>query len=150
MAERPPRLQIIFQRHSVPLFFVTFNTHQRAALLATVPVHEAFLAFAREATSRGIAVGRYVLMPDHAHLFVQGGPDFVLSGWVRLLRRSLSKAIPAQRPHWQQGFFDHLLRSDESYAQKWEYVRRNPVRAGLSTIAEDWPYQGEIVRIDRA
>jgi len=29
------------------------------------------------------------------------------------------------------------------------YVRENPVRAGLVTRAEDWPYSGEIVMIDR-
>jgi len=32
---------------------------------------------------------------------------------------------------WQPGFNDHLLRSDENYAEKWEYVFQNPVRAGL-------------------
>ena len=53
-------------------------------------------------------------------------------------------------PVWQRGFFDHLLRSDESYTQKWNYVRDNPVRAGLVTNADDWPYSGEIVLIDRA
>jgi len=47
-------------------------------------------------------------------------------------------------------FFDHLLRNNESYAQKWEYVRENPVRAGLVHCSEDWSYQGEIVYIDRA
>ena len=41
-------------------------------------------------------------------------------------------------------------RSDESYSQKWNYVRENPVRAGLVKSVEDWPYQGEIVHIDRA
>jgi hypothetical protein len=50
---------------------------------------------------------------------------------------------------WQPGFFDHLLRGSESYHEKWRYVRENPVRAGLVSCAEDWPYQGEIVRIDR-
>jgi len=48
------------------------------------------------------------------------------------------------------GLFDHILRNDESYTQKWEYVRENPVRAGLVPRADDWPYQGEFVIIDRA
>ena len=52
-------------------------------------------------------------------------------------------------PIWQRRFFDHVLRSEESYAQKWEYVRDNPVRAGLVTDADDWPYAGEIITIDR-
>jgi len=50
-----------------------------------------------------------------------------------------------QKPHWQEGFFDHVLRNGESYAQKWNYVRVNPVRAGVSRTPEEWPYQGEIV-----
>jgi REP element-mobilizing transposase RayT len=49
---------------------------------------------------------------------------------------------------WQRGFFDHLIRNTESYAQKWDYVRENPVRAGLVSRREDWPFQGEIVEID--
>ncbi|MDQ3117014.1 MAG: hypothetical protein M3Q86_10470 [Verrucomicrobiota bacterium] len=45
---------------------------------------------------------------------------------------------------WQEEFFDHVLRSDESYAEKWEYVRENPTRAGLVEKSDDWPWQGEI------
>jgi hypothetical protein len=30
---------------------------------------------------------------------------------------------------------------------KWNYVRENPVRAGL-VKAEDWPYAGEIISIE--
>jgi hypothetical protein len=67
---------------------------------------------------------------------------------VRLLKRCLSKEIAAAPPHWQHGFFDHLLRHSESYAQKWEYVRENPVRAGLVSNSDEWPWQGEIVRLE--
>jgi len=42
------------------------------------------------------------------------------------------------------------LRNDESYTEKWSYVRENPLRAGFVKSAEDWPYQGEIALIDRA
>ncbi len=71
----------------------------------------------------------------------------VLSDWMKSLKNSLSKTlremqIPA--PHWQKGFFDHVLRSEESYSEKWLYVAENPVRKGLVARYEDWPYQGEI------
>jgi putative transposase len=36
------------------------------------------------------------------------------------------------------------LRSSESYSGKWNYVRDNPVRAGLIASADDWPYFGTI------
>ena len=117
------------------------------------------------------------MMPDHIHLFVAGGRDFDLGLWMRGLKRVVAAAVTGGRAEkdsaaetaaattmrpisgtsgsvltasfWQRGFFDHLLRSEESYAQKWEYVRENPVRAGLVQRAEQWPYQGEIVLIDR-
>jgi len=73
-----------------------------------------------------------------------------LSEWIGALKTVVGKELlrdGIQKPHWQEGFFDHVLRSAESYAQKWEYVRMNPVRAGLCQKPEEWPYQGEIVRI---
>jgi putative transposase len=47
-------------------------------------------------------------------------------------------------PHWQKGFFDHIMRSADSYSEKWDYVSANPVRAGLVHHADAWPYQGVI------
>jgi REP element-mobilizing transposase RayT len=94
-----------------------------------------------------MAIGRYVLMPDHIHLFVRLDIDLSLAQWVRGLKRCISRSVVEYAPHWQEGFFDHLLRSKDSYSQKWEYVRQNPVRAGLTTSQESRPYQGEIVRL---
>ena len=88
-------------------------------------------------------------MPDHVHLFVRSDGSLALSTWVGGLKRAISVAVAKQRL-WQPGFFDHVIRSTESYAEKWNYVRENPVRAGLVDYAANWPYQGEIVVIDRA
>jgi putative transposase len=107
-----------------------------------------FVDFAQAGAHRGIAIGRYVIMPDHIHLFVRGRDDFLLQQWTRVLKRSLSKAISAGAPHWQKGFFDHLIRHSESYSKKWEYVRQNPVRARLVKEPDDWPWQGEIEPVE--
>ena len=150
--QRPPRLDRLFQRFDFPVWFVTFNTSRHSPWLACAIVHEAFVRFALRAHhEHDISVGRYVLMPDHAHLFVSGR-DIELGKWVGMLKQVLAKSRPAQtsaEADWQEGLFDHLLRNDESYAQKWEYVRNNPVRGGLVASWEQWPWQGEIVRIDR-
>jgi hypothetical protein len=58
-------------------------------------------------------------------------------------------ASPKSSEIWERGFFDHVIRNAENYARKWEYVRQNPVRAGLVERVEEWPYQGEIVEIRR-
>ena len=86
-----------------------------------------------------IGIGRYVIMPDHMHFFVRGDNRFNLGKWVNGLKRAISVALGAtnKQPLWQPGFFDHVLCNDESYAQKWEYVRQNPVRAGLVDSAAE-------------
>jgi putative transposase len=147
---RPPRLPEIFAGEQ-PFYFVTFNTYRRKRLLANAGTHGAFVQFCEAGVPRGAGVGRYVMMPDHVHLFVKLASEGVrLADWVKALRSVLGKRMLAdgvERPHWQEGFFDHLLRSSESYGEKWEYVRMNPVRAGLCERPEEWPYQGEIVRV---
>jgi hypothetical protein len=45
---------------------------------------------------------------------------------------------------WQHGYFDHRLRADERGEQlsaKINYMRENPVVAGLCATAEDWPWR---------
>jgi putative transposase len=114
-------------------------------------VHKSFIEFAQRAQiDFGVAVGRYVILPDHLHLFVALPDDVKLGNWVGTLKRVLARVVDAagsNDPIWQRGFFDHVLRSDESYAEEWNYVRENPVRANWVSNADDWPYRGEIVDI---
>jgi putative transposase len=42
---------------------------------------------------------------------------------------------------WQPGGFDRLLRTSESIHEKWNYIRENPVRAGLVAHWKEWPYR---------
>ena len=133
-----------------PIYFITACSVDRWPILDCEPVHNAFRTFCLNSPQHGAWVGRYVLMPDHLHLFVTV-VEISLSNWVKSLKNTLSKTLRllgCDAPHWQKGFFDHLLRSGESYSQKWDYVRENPVRAGLVEIAEDWPYAGEIHNLE--
>jgi len=144
---RPPRLEHL-NTSIQPFYFITFNTFQRQAMLARPEVHDAFLLFCTRAQERNVSVGRYVIMPDHIHLFVYLPPTgMILSAWIQSLRSILGKSLLGlghQKPHWQEGFFDHLLRSSDSYSEKWEYIRMNPVRAELCSSPDEWPYQGEV------
>jgi REP element-mobilizing transposase RayT len=45
---------------------------------------------------------------------------------------------------WQDGYHDHKFRTSESESRKWEYVCLNPVRCGLVSRPEEWPYGGEV------
>jgi putative transposase len=145
----PRRLDIIFPRN--PLHFVTCCTYRRRPHLANDRLHDAVAKFSKRAQNDfGIAVGRYVILPDHLHFFVALPSDIKLGDWVGTLKRLLARSLEisgSADPIWQRGFFDHVLRSRESYSAKWNYVRENPVRAGLVKNADDWPFCGEIVDI---
>ena len=100
----------------------------------------------------GTWIGDYVLIPDHLHLFVSTDDSrLTLANWGKSLKNTLSKTFREagfDAPHWEKTFFDHVLRSSESYSAKWEYVRNNPVRAGLVRHPEDWPYCGRIFDLE--
>jgi REP element-mobilizing transposase RayT len=169
--ERSPRLKRLDRLFlNYPLYFVTTCTEDRRPILANATVHAAFRKFCEMGLTKDIFVGRYVLMPDHLHLFVAFGEQYssalaerrfsgapvaavcdrrlsTLSEWMKSLKNSLSKTLRGMNvpaPHWQKGFFDHVMRSEESYSEKWIYVAENPVRKQLAAFSQDWPYQGEI------
>jgi len=143
---RLQRLKWLFT--DCPVYFLTVCTEARRSILANMEIHDSFRAFAGRADEYDVLVGSYVLMPDHAHFFAAFGPKSpTLSVWMKSWKNALSKTLRQMNilsPHWQKDFFDHVMRSEESYGQKWLYVRDNPVRADLVKRWEDWPYQGEI------
>jgi REP element-mobilizing transposase RayT len=140
---------------SNPVYFITTNTHDRHSMLACQEAADVLIAEWRAARQRhGWGVGRYVIMPDHVHFFcamMPVGPEQdakqlagMMQAWKQWTAKLLSKKLCVSAPVWQAEFFDHVLRSDESYAGKWTYVRENPVRNGLVAHADDWPWQGSI------
>jgi len=147
-----PRLRRLDRLYTdCPIYYLTACTQDRRAILASPQIHESFVTFARRATARHVLVGRYVIMPDHVHFVAAFSPHSPsLWIWMKSWKNALSKTLRQMNippRHWQKDYFDHVLRSAESYEQKWLYVRENPVRAGLVKRWEDWPYQGEIQRL---
>jgi len=101
----------------------------------------------------GWAVGRYVIMPDHVHLFARAEIHAAtmavwLKSWKSFTARRAKQDTIVGGPLWQADYFDRYLRSDESYSEKWNYVENNPVRGGLVQQGEQWKYQGEVERLE--
>ena len=147
----PPRLPMVFNRFDPPMYFITFCTFDRRPLLANGRFHDCFVEYMKRKNKEGIACGEFVIMPDHIHMFLRiDRYTYQLGKTIGFMKQALSKPLRdlgADQPHWQPGFFDHVLRSSESYSEKWNYVRNNPVRAGLVNEPDDWRYTGQIVPI---
>jgi putative transposase len=119
------------------VFFVTMNARSRGVNY-----------FCNEDTSRAIfeAAWHYqnterwfceilLLIPDHLHMLVSAPRDKELAGIVGMWKQWLARK---HKISWQENFFDHRLRRDESGEEKWQYIYQNPVRARLVEKAEKW------------
>ncbi|MBU1693274.1 MAG: transposase [Verrucomicrobia bacterium] len=159
--KRLRRLTRVWADHNK--YFLTFRVHDRRPVLANAQVDERIRRFIADSLEHyGVWVDCYMAMPDHLHLIVSMAPtpgrgtrpttdvgpvpapggmapgSATLGEWVKAF-----KAVVGRREFkWQSGFFDHVLRSDESASEKWDYIRMNPVRAGLVEKLKDWPYAG--------
>jgi REP element-mobilizing transposase RayT len=121
------------------LYFITLCTKNRGAdelirdgraetiLDSVVQLHRNQAWFAR----------LMLIMPDHIHGLIsfprEPGMQRRVSSWKGFLAKSTGIT-------WQDRFFDHRLRSDESMDEKASYIRMNPVRAGLVKKPTDWPW----------
>ena len=138
--ERPKRLEMVYI--SYPTYYVTFCTRDRTKIPSLESAQKAIELYRRVGIEKSnIHLNYYVVMPDHVHVLVHGNFGFDLSSWVGGLKRAISKGIEAKPSFWQPGFFDRVLRSEESAEVKWFYLRDNPVRAGLVRHFEDWPFR---------
>jgi REP element-mobilizing transposase RayT len=90
-----------------------------------------------------------VVMPDHVHLLLtplrdeKGWPyslPIILKQLKGTSSRTVNKLSNSTGPVWQEESFDHVLRSQESFAEKLEYIRQNPVRRGLARMPEDYKW----------
>ena len=79
----------------------------------------------------------FLLMPDHLHALISIGNEHNLKKVVSDWKRYCAKQFGIK---WQRDFFDHRIRSDNSFTEKLDYIVNNPVCKKLVEHIEDWPY----------
>jgi putative transposase len=145
------RIPVWLPLDSPVVYFVTACCSRRQRIfIADDPVRVAAGCLRRCQERHGWEVSQVCFMPDHVHLFAVPMRDREQS--LAEFIRAWKSCVTLRLGHgtiWQTGFFDHLLRSEESAEQKWDYVRQNPVRAGLCGRPEGYAWSGtpdEILR----
>ena len=129
------------------VYFVTFSTWEKLELTpaARQVVLDACLFF----NTIRYKIFTIVVMPDHVHCLMQPFPKSKTDFWsLKSLLHSIksysSKQIPQVMKHigtvWQDERYDRIIRNQSEFEQKWEYIRQNPVKAGLSATPEEYPF----------
>ncbi len=125
------------------LIFLTVCCAKRKAWLASDRHHQILTELWSD--SSHWVVGRYVLMPDHLHLFASPQDSAVnLEAWVKYWKSMFTRANCNPDCVWQTDHWDTRIRNEEHFVERAEYMFNNPVRAGLVDDASKWPYQGTL------
>jgi putative transposase len=86
----------------------------------------------------------YVVMPDHVHFVIRqltGSLANSMASFSKFTSLRINQLLEEEGSFWQQGFYDHGLRGERSQDAYLAYIWQNPVRAGLVSSPEEWPYQ---------
>jgi REP element-mobilizing transposase RayT len=86
----------------------------------------------------------YVVMPTHLHLFSEigaAGLKETVEDFKRWTGHQAAAILAGDgQRFWQREWFDHWSRSEEEDEKIVNYIRANPVKAGLVQSPTDWPY----------
>ena len=143
------RIPVWLPLDSPVVYFVTACCYHRQSIFIDDNAMRMAVACLHRCEDRhGWDIPQACFMPDHVHLFAapMRHREESLADLMRAWKSCVTLRLKRGQI-WQTSFFDHLLRSDESAEQKWEYVRQNPVRAGLCERPEDYVWCGTPVEI---
>jgi putative transposase len=86
----------------------------------------------------------FVLMPDHFHLLLTPSQGVTLERVMQFVKGGFSyrvgKELELRVEIWERGYVDHRIRDLTDFVNHVEYIRRNPVDAGLAGAPADYPY----------
>jgi len=123
-------------------FFVTSSTYGGRALLQSDRMARLLIDVLYHYRVEGkYQLHEFVVMHNHFHflitisqaLSIERAVQFVKGAFSFRAKRELGYASEI----WQKGFSEHRIRDTDEYNARRDYIRLNPVRAGM---AEDYPY----------
>jgi putative transposase len=86
----------------------------------------------------------FVVMPDHIHLLIEVRDDVTVEKAMQLIKGRfsyrLSHEVGYKGEVWQRGFTEAQVMNKEGFQGHRAYIAENPVKAGLATSAEEYPF----------
>jgi REP element-mobilizing transposase RayT len=85
----------------------------------------------------------WVVMPNHVHLILWPMPNYTLSAILHSRKRYTAREANLMlrrtgESFWQPESYDHWIRNEDEKFRIRQYIRNNPVKAGLCRAPEEW------------
>jgi putative transposase len=145
--EKPHRLSREYYKGTSSVA-ITMCIKDRVSIFSNPNVVEVFVGFLKEIAEKyPCDIPVYCFMPDHLHLIITGNNNEmdllkVISAYKQKTGFWLSKNKISAR--WQKDIFDHVIKKDESLSRNIKYILDNPVRKGIVSDWQEYPYKGAI------
>jgi putative transposase len=122
-------------------FFTTSVTSNRRRLFQTERNPELLIRVLQENRQKGrFQLHAYVIMPDHIHLLLTPAENVSLEKAMQYVKGGFSFQLKSPFDVWERSFKEHRIKDEQDYIQHLHYIEQNPVRAGLSSTAKQFPY----------
>ena len=124
-------------------YFITAATFQKHSLLQSDRMADLLLeVLLHYRSQQKYLLHEFVIMPDHFHLLLT--PTLTLERALQLIKGGFSfrakKELGFAGEVWEKSFYDRRVRDWQEYCAFRQYVHSNPVKKGLATTAEEYPY----------
>ena len=80
------------------------------------------------------------VMPDHLHLFITLGSRLTLAQSMARLKVRTKRLMKERSATWQNNFYDHQMRPEDSLEATLRYIWLNPYRKNLLSISSTWAW----------
>ena len=77
-----------------------------------------------------VTVDNYVIMADHIHLLISVNKRQDVSLVINQMKGFVSKK--AGFSLWQRSYYDHIIRDEQDYLEKWQYIENNTLKKGTT------------------
>jgi putative transposase len=126
-------------------YFVTASTWGHRSLFQTERMAKLFLETLCGHRDTGkFSLHEFVLMPDHFHLLLTPSHGTTLERAMQFIKGGFSyrmgRELMLKMEIWERGYVEHRIRDSTDFLNHAEYIRENPVEAGLVGKPADYPY----------
>ena len=130
-------------------YFLTICTFERQKHFTSEGlVCDIRLIFLRTANELRFAIPAYCFMPDHIHILAEGkakSSDLCMFMTIAKQRSAYVARRWIRGRLWQAGYFDRVLRENDSTFAVARYIVQNPVRAGMVRSPVEYPFCGSSI-----
>jgi putative transposase len=122
-------------------YFVTAVTAHRRSLFQVTATAELLRQTILDYRSHGrFLLHAFVLMPDHFHALITPAPDVSLEKAMQFIKGGFSFRLKSKMDVWTRSFNESQIMSEEKFLSCVRYIEQNPLRRGLVSTPEAWPF----------